>query len=266
MGHFLPGVLSHLHSGLDRWHRNISQKGFCINGFINHYSVAVVREDKYEYAFGERFNSSSADSKNEAVELKDTVEKVLRKNFPCQVHRGNKSIKIDGNTYRKQADTVPCLSMHYYYRSHLKDYLTYHDGVIIFADDGDIIRNFPKQHIANGKAKNVRTNHYYKKMVRIMKKMRHLMSICGYNCADNVSSFGLESLVWNIPDSYFTKYSCYGFAFEEIVNYAHTHKNELANYYEANGIKKLCPSQQDVDKYVAFIDKLHVFYEYDYSS
>ena len=65
---------------------------------------------------------------------------------------------MDGNTYRKQADTVPCLSMHYYYRSHLKDYLTHFDGVIIYADDGTVIRNFPKQHIANGKAKITKPN------------------------------------------------------------------------------------------------------------
>ena len=119
--------------------------------------------------------------------------------------------------------------MHYYYRTYLKDYLTYHEGVIIFADDGTIIRNFPKQHIANGKNKNGRTNFYYKKMVRIIKKMRHLMSDCGYGCADDVSSFGLESLVWNIPDAYFTKYKSYGFAFEEIVNYAYGHKADLVN-------------------------------------
>ena len=87
-----------------------------------------------------------------------------------------------------------------------------------------------------------------------------------YSCADNVSSFGVESLTWNIPDSYFTKYSSYGFAFEEIVSYAYTHKADLPNFYEANGIKKLCPTQQDVNKYSAFIDRLHSFFEYDYSS
>lgn len=87
--------------------------------------IAVVRDDIYEYAFGERFSSSTTDNREAAAKLKDAVEKTLRKNFPYQVHRGNKSIKVNGNTYRKQADTVPCLSMHYYYRSHLKDYLTH---------------------------------------------------------------------------------------------------------------------------------------------
>ena len=228
--------------------------------------IAVVRDDVYETAYGEKFNSSSIAKKDEAVKLKNTVERILKNNFPNQVHRGNKSIKVDGNTYRKPADTVPCLSMRYYFRSNQYDYLTNHEGVIIFADDGTIIRNFPKQHIANGKSKNIRTKYYYKKMVRIMKKMRYLMSDCGYNCADNVSSFGIESLIWNIPDSYFTKYSSLGFAFEEIVSYAYNHKADLGNYYEANGIKKLCPTQQDINNYSTFINYLYLFFDYDYKS
>ncbi len=227
--------------------------------------IAVVREDIYEYAFGSTFSSSSTNRIDEAKKLKDAVERALRNAFPYQVKRGNKSIKVDGNTYRKQSDVVPCVSMHYYYRSHLQDYVTHHDGVIIFADDGTIVKNFPKQHIINGKIKNKNTNYYYKKMVRIMKKMRYLMSDCGYNYANEVSSFGLESLVWNIPDSCFTQYVTYGFEFQEIINYLYSHKYEFPKYFEANGIKPLCPKQQDVDKYTAFIDKLKQFYQYDYS-
>ena len=86
--------------------------------------IAVMRDDIHESAFGEKFELFTADKKHEATKLKDAVERVLRNNFPYQVKRGNKSIKVNGNTYRKQADTVPCLSMHYYYRSNLKDYLT----------------------------------------------------------------------------------------------------------------------------------------------
>ena len=227
--------------------------------------IAVVRNDLHEYAFGEKFDTSSIKLKEDAIKFKNVVEKTLKNEFPYQVYRGNKSIKVYGNSYRKQADTVPCIAMNYYYRSHLKDFSTHYDGVIIFADDGTVIRNFPKQHIKNGNRKNNQTNFYYKKMVRIMKKMRHLMSDCGYSCADNVSSFGIESLVWNIPNEYFRKYTSYGFAFEEIVKYAYNHKWALMNYYEANGIKKLCQTQQDVNNYSAFIDKLYTFFEYDYS-
>ena len=227
--------------------------------------IAVVREDLYEYAFGANFSSSTAEKAKEAKALKDAVERVLKNRFKNQVHRGNKSIKVDGNAYRKQADTVPCLSLHYFHRSHLQDYLTYQDGVVIFADDGSVIRNFPKQHISNGKVKNIRTNYYYKRMVRIMKKMRHIMIDCGYKSADNVSSFGLESLLWNVPDSYFTKYKNYGFVFDGLIGYLHNNQYILVNGLEANGIKDLCPTQKEVTTYTEFINDLYRFFEYDYT-
>lgn len=95
--------------------------------------------------------------------------------------------------------------------------------------------------------------------------MRYLMSDCGYSCADNVSSFGIESLTWNIPDSYFTKYSSYGFAFEEIVHYAYMHKADLPNYYEANGIKNyaqlnrmLANIQRLLTGYIRFLNMIIV--------
>lgn len=234
----------------------------CVRGESD-VDIAVVHENNFEYAFGERFSDSTTNRQAEAMVFKNTVEHTLRNRFPGYVHRKNKSIKVDGNTYRKQADTVPCLSMHYYYRSHLNDYSSFKDGIVIYADDGTIIRNFPKQHIANGKAKNVSTNHYYKKMVRIIKKMRYLMSECGYSSANNVSSFGLESLLWNIPDSEFTKYSYHIFGFKEIVDYLYYHKYMLSTYKEANGIKPLCPNQQDVENYSRFIDALYGFYQYE---
>ena len=135
---------------------------------------------------------------------------------------------------------------------------------MIFADDGTIIRNFPKQHIANGKAKNIRTHYCYKRMVRIIKKMRHIMSDIGYKSADNVSSFGLESLLWNIPDSYFTKYKSYGFIFEALLSYLYSNQQILTHGLEANGIKTLCTTQAEVSAYAAFINDLYKFFEYEY--
>ena len=73
----------------------------------------------------------------------------------------------------------------------------YIGGIVIKADDGEEIINYPEQHIANGRKKNNNTNYYYKKMVRMLKKMRYLMNDNKYSSANNVSSFGLESLLWN---------------------------------------------------------------------
>jgi len=202
----------------------------CVRGDSD-VDIAIMRKDKYEYAFQKSFAAAPVSHSEEAREFKDKVENVLKKRFPFDVVRKNKSIMVIGNTYRKQADTVPCFSIRYYRDWDDNDHTNYLEGITIYSDDGKVIFNFPKQHIANGKKKNVATKHYYKKMVRIIKKMRYLMEDSYISSAKGVSSFGLESLLWNLPNELFTKYTFYyGFAFGEIVKYLHENKYMLSFY------------------------------------
>ena len=46
-------------------------------------------------------------------------------------------------------------------------------------------------------------------MVRIAKEMRYQMQDEGYEFAQKVSSFGVESLLYNVPDEIFVKYNSY---------------------------------------------------------
>lgn len=195
--------------------------------------------------------------------FKDEVQNCLENKFGYDVERKNKSIKVHGNTYRKDADTVPCRRYRDYREDYSFDENNYVPGIVIYPDHGSRIINYPEQHIENGRKKNNNTNRYYKKMVRIIKKMRYLMCDCGYKEAEDMSSFGLESLLWNLPDSLFTKYSSYKYIFSDIVDYLYEHKNEIAAYKEANGIKELCPLSTDVAKFISFINRLYLFYEYD---
>ena len=195
--------------------------------------------------------------------FKDEIQECLQKRFGNDVERKNKSIKIHGNSYRKDADTVPCRRYRDYRKDFSKNPDNYVPGIVIYPDYGSPIINYPEQHIENGRKKNNDTNRYYKKMVRIIKKMRYLMCDCGYKEAEEVSSFGLESLLWNLPDSIFKKYTTYRYEFEEIVNYLYQHRDEIISYKEANGIKELCPSIADATKYKNFVEKLYSFYEYD---
>ena len=59
----------------------------------------------------------------------------------------------------------------------------------------------------------------------------------GFRISDQISSFGLESLLWNIPDGIFTKYSSMKYIFEELVDYLYKNMGSFSMYYEANGIK-----------------------------
>jgi hypothetical protein len=195
--------------------------------------------------------------------FKDEVEECLKYKFGEDVERKNKSVKVHGNTYRKDADTVPCRRHRDYQNDYSKDSDNFIGGILITPDAGPTIVNYPEQHILNGKKKNNETNTYYKKMVRIIKNMRYLMSDYGYSSADIVSSYGIESILWNIPNEIFTKYSIYRYSFDEVVSYLYTNRSSIASYKEVNGIKNICQTELDADNYKLFICKLKKFYEYD---
>jgi len=136
-------------------------------------------------------------------------------------------------------------------------------GIVIYPDSGGSIINYPEQHIRNGRQKNMETNAYFKKMVRIIKKMRHLMDDLNIASASNVSSFGVESLVWNVPNHVFLEYRYnYRFIFDNIVSYLYRNTAIIGSFKEANGIKPLCPTQADTDKYTLFVQSLRTFFEY----
>lgn len=228
--------------------------------------IAVVQEEVFQTIYREgvtdsNYNFSTVASATKS--FKDEVEECLIEKFRNDVERKNKSIKVHGNTYRKDADTIPCRRYRDYRNDYYNNENNYIGGIVIIADSGERIINYPEQHIANGKIKNTETNRYYKKMVRIIKKMRYLMEDNYISSAKDVSSFGLESLLWNLPNALFTKYSIYRYIFEDIVDYLYNNTYLLSSYYEANGKKPLCPYSSDVNKYISFINDLKAFYEYD---
>ena len=179
--------------------------------------IAIVQEEIFQtkYRAGvsdENYHFTTVPSAPKT--FKDEVQECLEYKFEDDVERKNKSIKIHGNTYRKDTDTVPCLRYRNYTEDYSNDVDNFIGGIVIKADDGTRIINYPEQHIENGRKKNNETNTYYKKMVRIAKKIRYLMEDdYGYASAKEVSSFGLESLLWNIPNATFTKYSTYKYIF-----------------------------------------------------
>ncbi len=241
--------------------------------------VAVIQEEvftpEYRIASSTNFPQSDSDygfvtkpSSNKS--FKDEVQECLEYKFGNDVERKNKSIKVHGNTYRKDADTVPCRR----YRDYRNDYgynpNNYVGGVVIFPDDGGRIINYPEQHIANGRTKNINTHQYYKKFVRIMKKMRYLMED-SYNsafssAAKNVNSFMLESLLWNVEDKWYLdncgKYRKV-FAFQLLINLLDQRRDSFMSYKEANGIKPLCPDNTSYEKLCRFIDALSLYYDYE---
>jgi len=199
--------------------------------------------------------------------FKDEVQEALTAKFgPASVKRCDKSVKVYGNTYRKNADTVPCRRYRDYRNDHRFEESNYVGGIIIYPDSGGTIINYPEQHIYNGRQKNTATNGHFKKMVRIVKKMRYLMEDNYILSASNVGSFILESMLWNISDNWYLencgKYRKV-FAFHQLIQTLLVSEASFRDWKEANGIKSLCADTSSYTKLCKFVDDLIVFYEYD---
>lgn len=88
------------------------------------------------------------------------------------------------------------------------------EGIALIAV-GQRVTNFPRQHYANGCAKNDRTGRRYKRVVRILKRLRNHMAE-NVDAATQIrsrakatASFLIESLIYNCPDNLFGNASIY---------------------------------------------------------
>ncbi len=83
----------------------------------------------------------------------------------------------------------------------------------------------------------------------------------GYSSAEKMSSFELESLLWNITNNKYGSYQSHRFVFEELLKFIIKDFNKLNEYKEANGIKTLFPTDSKINDCIAFINDLSGFYD-----
>ena len=94
-----------------------------------------------------------------------------------------------------------------------------------------------------GIAKNKETKYNFKKCVRIIKSMREDMEKNGYAVSSKISSFGLESLLWNVDVSAYTKYSSIlRYTFDEVVSFL---KNDFLKFDGYTCLLYTSPSPRD---------------------
>jgi len=136
-------------------------------------------------------------------EFKNDVENALINKFGrSEVKRKNKCINIKENSYKGITDVVPTFE----YRRYRKD-KSYVIGTAFFPNDSTSkVVNFPKQHIENGKVKNYSTRMLFKKLTRIHKNLHNEMIRDKEITNDNIASFLLESLVFNVPNEIMNNY------------------------------------------------------------
>lgn len=115
---------------------------------------------------------------------------------------GNKAFDVHKNTYRIDADVVPTFE-HRRYIALANGQYTYYSGVEFAPDNGPRIINWPDQTYANGVKRNDETSRRYKRLIRVMKRLRDRMKDDGLESAKGFPSFLIECLVWNANVSVF---------------------------------------------------------------
>jgi predicted nucleotidyltransferase len=100
------------------------------------------------------------------------------------------------------ADVVPCWEYRRYDRIDSNSEAVYQTGSRLYPTDGGHVENYPKIQLDDGIAKNNRTSRRYKRMVRCLKRMQtHLVEQGTLD--DELASYLIECLVYNVPDSGF---------------------------------------------------------------
>ncbi len=139
------------------------------------------------------------DSTYPYAEFKNDVEGTLVSYFGRgSVTRGKKAFDVHANTYRIDADVVPCFEHRRFLGTPQSN--RYLSGTELHPDNGGKIVNWPRQNYANGVEKNDATGRRFKAVTRILKRLRNGMVDEGYDAAEPIPSYLIECLIWNVPN------------------------------------------------------------------
>ncbi len=180
-------------------------------------------------------------------ELKREIGAALIQKFGSSaVTPGDKAFDIHETSYRVDADVVPTFVGRDYLPGWNGDY-RYREGTVLqVSSSGQLIYNWPQQHYDNGVAKHSSTGRRFKKVVRVLKRLRYKLEAEEFNLGKTTSSYLLESLVYNCPDSCFGHSKLYEDVRQVIAEVWSQMKSESTkrSMTEVNGIKYLFhPSQ-----------------------
>ncbi len=153
--------------------------------------------------------------------FRSDVGRALAAKFGNDVTAGNKTFDIAGNAYRLPADATPFLLHRSYTGQRNRDgSWHFYEGVEtrpVNAPDRRII-NWHQDHYDNGVAKNHATKRRFKRVARILKKLREDMVASGTTeakaAAAPMASFLLECVSFNAADTCFNKVD--GTYFEDV--------------------------------------------------
>jgi hypothetical protein len=155
-----------------------------------------------DYSMSEGLNQDVLgfiDSAYPYAQFKNDLEAALISYFGSgSVTRGKKAFDVHANTYRIDADVVPCFEHRRFLGTPQSNH--YLSGSELHPDNGGEIVNWPRQNYANGVEKNDATGRRFKAVTRILKRLRNEMVDERYEVAEPIPSYLIECLVWNVPN------------------------------------------------------------------
>ena len=135
----------------------------------------------------------------------------------------NKCITVLPNSSRVETDVVPTLRLDRYDTENKTSKI---EGVRFIAKDNSVITNYPLKHIDNGKSKNANMQKRFKRLTRIYRRIRYKMIEDNVGVSDNITSFLLECLVWNVPNHIFNNYDTWTDRLKESIIYIYNATKE----------------------------------------
>ncbi|MGH9436331.1 MAG: nucleotidyltransferase domain-containing protein [Candidatus Acidiferrales bacterium] len=171
--------------------------------------ICVLCKDTFfaDYCLSEGLNDAAfgyTDAQYSYAEFKNDLEAALKSYFGAgYVTRGKKALDVHANTYRVDADVVPCFEHRRINGNAQSNWIDY--GTQMLPDNGGKIVNWPRQNYDNGVDKNETTSRRFKSVVRILKSLRNEMVANGHKVAEPIPSYLIECLVWNVPDEGFDR-------------------------------------------------------------
>ncbi len=176
-----------------------------------------------------------SDSDYKFSEYKDAVERALIKKFSRKdVVRNDKCITVLANSYRVEADVVPTFK----YNRH-DDNGGKAIGTKFITDEGCQVINYPLQHIENGKTKNSQTQRRFKRLTRIFKRLRYKMIDDKISVNENITSFLIECLLWNVPNKIFNDYETWTERLEQSIIFLYNNTKEDKDCKEWGEVSEL---------------------------
>jgi hypothetical protein len=183
-----------------------------------------------------------ASGNTEIGKFKDAVGEALIGAFGADpVTRSNKIFTVRESSRSLAADVVPCAQN----RKHWSPE-RYVEGIRLLPDHpaGHPIINYPRQHYAQGVAKNEDTSQRFKRAVRILKNLENQM--VKDKASPEAASYLIECLTFNCPDTCFLA-PTWAERTRSVVSHIWHDTEETASerrWYEVNGIKYLFHSNQ----------------------